>query len=181
VCILLGPLPRLLLVLPQAAQVLPGHHRILRVIWLRRRQQSLRRGGGRGRKRGSTCASKASNAEAHLAVNSPSRDKKTVSGQHAGPACACAALPRPPHPRSHLQAEQRRLQRQRGAPLVFEDVQADGAVGRADVGVPDLRSAAGACPAMPTFGCIKKEQLPTCILIQGGGWRRRRRGGGPPL
>ena len=41
-----------------------------------------------------------------------------------------------------LQAEQRGLQGQRGAPLVLQDVQADGPVGAAHVGVPHLAAEA---------------------------------------
>lgn len=44
--------------------------------------------------------------------------------------------------KSHLQAQQRRLERQRGAPLVLQNIEADRATGTRHIGVPHARGEA---------------------------------------
>ena len=73
--------------------------------------------------------------------------------QDAGPlpVCGSSGAPLPTHLRvlwcrtceQRLQTQHGGLQRQRRAPLILQDVQADGACLAADVGVPDLQCARG--------------------------------------
>lgn len=173
----LGPLPRRRLILWQAVEVLPCHHRVLRVVRLRRGQQRLRgrgrkhaekRGGGSDDQHMPSCGGACPATpvgQSRSQVPAVAVRATTLQAQGAGcrlmhaptcwtgcmPSCAPPARPsrRCQHARPaavgtpalllpHLQRQQRRLERQRRAPLVFQDVQADGAVGGADVGVPHL-------------------------------------------